>query len=213
MDVGSLRREFLKYGLSRKELHDDPLQQFARWFDQARQTDMPDPTAMILATVGSDGQPSQRTVLLKYFDENGFVFYTNYESRKAREMAENARVSLLFLWMELERQIKICGTAEKVSAAESAKYFLSRPKESQLAAWVSSQSHRLSSRQILMQKFQEMKQKIGEGKIPVPSFWGGYRVIPHQVEFWQGRENRLHDRFVYSKNPESALWTIERLAP
>ena len=137
MDVGSLRREFLKYGLSRKELHDDPLQQFARWFDQARQTDMP----------------------------------------------------------------------------ESAKYFLSRPKESQLAAWVSSQSHRLSSRQILMQKFQEMKQKIGEGKIPVPSFWGGYRVIPHQVEFWQGRENRLHDRFVYSKNPESALWTIERLAP
>ena len=122
---------------------------------------MPDPTAMILATVGSDGQPSQRTVLLKYFDENGFVFYTNYESRKAREMAENARVSLLFLWMELERQIKICGTAEKVSTAESAKYFLSRPKESHLAAWVSSQSHRLSSRQILMQKFQEMKQKIG----------------------------------------------------
>ena len=213
MDVGALRREFCRDGLSRKDLHDDPLQQFAIWFDQARKTEMLDPTAMVLATVGADGQPSQRTVLLKYFDENGFVFFTNYESRKSREMAGNDRVSLLFLWMELERQVKICGTAEKISAAESARYFLSRPKESQLAAWVSSQSHAISSRQLLMQKFFEMKQKIGEGKVPVPSFWGGYRVRPHQIEYWQGRENRLHDRFMYGRKDGQRQWSIERLSP
>ena len=213
MDVGALRREFCRDGLSRKDLHDDPLQQFAIWFDQARKTEMLDPTAMVLATVGADGQPSQRTVLLKYFDENGFVFFTNYESRKSREMAGNDRVSLLFLWLELERQVKICGTAEKITAAESARYFLSRPKESQLAAWVSSQSHAISSRQLLMQKFFEMKQKIGEGKVPVPSFWGGYRVRPHQIEYWQGRENRLHDRFMYSRKKGLPQWSIERLSP
>lgn len=168
---------------------------------------------MVLATASSTGQPSQRTVLLKYYDEIGFVFFTNYSSRKASELKENQKVSLIFVWLELERQVIISGTAGKVSAAESAKYFMSRPKESQMAAWISSQSHPVSSRQLLMQKFQEMKTKIGEKKVPLPSFWGGYRVKPAAIEFWQGRKNRLHDRFLYTKDDESGLWSSERLAP
>jgi pyridoxamine 5'-phosphate oxidase len=168
---------------------------------------------MVLATVGSNGQPSQRTVLLKYYDNSGFVFFTNFESRKAQEIAANARVSLLFVWLDLERQIQINGTAGRISAADSARYFMSRPKDSQMAAWVSSQSHTLTSRQILLQKFQEMKRKIGEGKVPIPSFWGGYRVEPAEIEFWQGRENRLHDRFHYTRNELTGGWKIERLAP
>lgn len=166
---------------------------------------------MILATVDPAGRPSQRAVLLKYYDSSGYVFFTNYESRKAQEIATNAKVSLLFVWLELERQIMITGDAHKISTAESAKYFMSRPKESQMAAWVSSQSHKLSSRQILMQKFSEMKRKIGEGKVPLPSFWGGYKVVPDEYEFWQGRKNRLHDRFHYIRHGED--WKIERLAP
>lgn len=213
MDLSQFRREYLKGGLSRSNLNADPILQFAEWFEQARKTEITDPTAMILATVGSSGQPSQRTVLLKYYDEKGFVFFTNFESRKARELKENTKVSLLFVWLDLERQIMINGHASRISAAESAKYFMSRPKESQLAAWVSSQSHILSSRQILLQKFQEMKKKIGEGKVPLPSFWGGYCVEPVEIEFWQGRKNRLHDRFLYSRSKESKEWTIERLAP
>lgn len=214
MDLGEFRREYLKGGLARRDLNPDPHQQFSLWFSQSQKVEIADPTAMILATVNAEGQPSQRTVLLKYFDEKGFVFFTNFESRKAREMAVNPRVSLLFVWLELERQIQINGRVERVSAAESARYFLSRPKESQMAAWVSSQSHPLSSRQILLQKFQEMKTKIGEGKVPIPSFWGGYRVIADEIEFWQGRQNRLHDRFLYRRQPDSTPgWTIDRLAP
>lgn len=213
MDISHFRREYLKGGLSRAGLNPDPVVQFTTWFEQARSTEIPDPTAMVLATVGSNGQPSQRTVLLKYYDNSGFVFFTNFESRKAREIAENPRVSLLFVWLDLERQIQINGTAERISAAESARYFMSRPKDSQVAAWVSSQSHILTSRQMLMQKFQEMKRKIGEGKVPIPSFWGGYRVRPVEVEFWQGRQNRLHDRFLYSRTDSGEGWKIERLAP
>ncbi len=211
MDISNFRREYLKGGLSRSNLADDPVQQFTEWFEQARKTDIADPTAMILATVDPSGRPSQRAVLLKYYDSSGYVFFTNYESRKAREIASNAKVSLLFVWLELERQIMITGDAHKISTAESAKYFMSRPKESQMAAWVSSQSHKLSSRQILMQKFSEMKRKIGEGKVPLPSFWGGYKVVPDEYEFWQGRKNRLHDRFHYIRHEEH--WKIERLAP
>jgi pyridoxamine 5'-phosphate oxidase len=166
---------------------------------------------MILATVGPHGQPSQRTVLLKYFDRTGFVFFTNYGSRKSMEISGNSKVNLLFVWLQLERQISISGTASRISSAESAKYFMSRPRDSQVAAWVSSQSHPLSSRQFLMQKFQEMKTKFGEGKVPLPSFWGGYRVVPDSIEFWQGRKNRLHDRFLYT--PDANSWKIERLAP
>ncbi|WP_136810485.1 pyridoxamine 5'-phosphate oxidase [Desulfosediminicola flagellatus] len=214
MDLSQFRRDYLKGGLTRKELDPDPQKQFASWFEQARKTNIADPTAMILATVGPNGQPSQRTVLLKYYDEKGYVFFTNFESRKSREIAGNSKVSLLFVWLELERQVQINGTAEKISAAESAKYFMTRPKESQIAAWVSSQSHKLSSRQILLQKFQEMKTKIGEGKVPLPSFWGGYRVVPTEIEFWQGRKSRLHDRFLYTPTESTdSGWSIERLAP
>lgn len=213
MDISHFRREYLKGGLSRSSLDPNPVKQFTTWFEQARSTEIADPTAMVLATVGENGQPSQRTVLLKYYDNSGFVFFTNFESRKAQEIAANSRVSLLFVWLELERQIQINGKASRISAAESAKYFMSRPKDSQMAAWVSSQSHTLTSRQILMQKFQEMKRKIGEGKVPIPSFWGGYRVEPSEIEFWQGRKNRLHDRFLYTRKESGEGWNIERLAP
>lgn len=213
MDLSQFRREYLKDGLSRAGLDVDPVVQFSTWFEQARRTQIADPTAMVLATVDGQGRPSQRTVLLKYFDAKGFVFFTNFESRKAVEMKENTHVSLLFVWLDLERQVMINGTASRVSTAESAKYFMSRPKESQMAAWVSSQSHPLSSRQILMQKFQEMKTKIGEGKVPLPSFWGGFCVEPLEIEFWQGRKSRLHDRFLYTKGRSTADWNIERLAP
>ena len=173
--------------------------------------ELSDPTAMVLATVSSDGRPSQRTVLLKYYDSSGFVFFTNFESRKALEIAGNPQVSLLFVWLQLERQVIIGGRAARISMAESAKYFMSRPKDSQMAAWVSSQSHPLSSKKVLLQKFYEMKSKIGEGKVPLPSFWGGYRVVPEEIEFWQGGENRLHDRFLYRRQGDA--WNIARLAP
>ena len=212
MDISHFRREYLQGGLNKSDLDHDPVNQFAIWFDQARKTTIADPTAMVLATVDKDSRPSQRTVLLKYFDEDGFVFFTNYGSRKADEIASNDRVSLLFVWLELDRQVMINGHAERISAKDSARYFVSRPRDSQVAAWVSSQSHGLSSRQALMQKFAEMKKKFGEGKIPLPTFWGGYRVVPSEIEFWQGRENRLHDRFIY-KMTENSTWSIERLAP
>lgn len=211
MDISHFRREYLKGGLHRSDLEPSPVSQFSVWFEQARKTSIADPTAMVLATVDTNGQPSQRTVLLKYFDDDGFVFFTNYGSRKAEEIKANNRVSLLFVWLELDRQVIINGRANKISAADSTRYFLSRPRDSQVAAWVSSQSHGLSSRQALMQKFIEMKKKFGEGKIPLPSFWGGYRVAPEEIEFWQGRENRLHDRFMYRRSADS--WSIERLSP
>jgi len=213
LDISQFRREYIRGGLSREDLEADPVTQFSLWLEQAQKTTISDPTAMVLATVDCDGQPSQRTVLLKYYDEKGFVFFTNFGSRKAAEIKENDRVSLLFVWLELERQVMINGRARKISTAESAKYFMTRPKESQLAAWVSSQSHKLSSRQILLQKFQEMKTKIGEGKVPLPSFWGGYRVEPIEVEFWQGRKSRLHDRFLYTMTTTGNSWSMERLAP
>ena len=211
MDVSALRREYLRDGLRRADLDPNPMVQFNHWFAVARQTPMPDPTAMLLATVDGSGQPSLRTVLLKYFDDDGFVFFTNYDSNKARDIAQNPKVCLSFPWLELERQVHVHGRAAKISAVESAKYFLSRPKDSQLAAWVSSQSHPLSSRALLMQKFREIKGKIGNGEVPVPTFWGGYRVRPDAMEFWQGRENRLHDRFLYRRQDQG--WNIERLAP
>jgi len=212
MDISKFRREYRRGGVQRSELDPDPVNQFATWLEQARNTKIIEPTAMVLATVDSQGQPSQRSILLKYFDQDGFVFFTNYGSRKARDIEVNDRISLLFAWLELDRQVIIRGNAEKISAADSARYFVSRPRNSQVAAWVSSQSHRLSSRQALMQKFGEMKEKFDEGKIPLPTFWGGYRVTPTELEFWQGRENRLHDRFVYKK-AEDGSWFIERLSP
>lgn len=211
MEISHFRRDYLKSGLKRESLDSDPVKQFAEWLSQARDTDIADPTAMSLATVNAAGRPSQRTVLLKYFDKKGFVFFTNYNSRKAKDIGKNPNVSLLFVWLELERQIMINGTASRITTADSINYFLSRPKDSQIAAWVSNQSSMVSSRSILMQKFQEMKEKFGEGKVPLPSFWGGYRVEPTEFEFWQGRKNRLHDRFCYKRSEDG--WDIERLAP
>ncbi|MCB0588861.1 MAG: pyridoxamine 5'-phosphate oxidase [Phaeodactylibacter sp.] len=212
MDLAALREEYTREGLSRKNLDKDPFQQFEHWFRQALNSEVVTPNAMSLATVASSGQPSQRTVLLKYFDEEGLVFFTNYESRKAREIAGNPQVSLLFYWPELERQVHIAGRSEQVSAGESLKYFMSRPRGSQIGAWVSNQSSVIGSRQLLMAKFEELKRKFRNHEVPLPSFWGGYRVAPSSFEFWQGRPNRLHDRFLYSRR-ENGGWGLERLAP
>ena len=166
---------------------------------------------MTLATVGSDGQPTLRTVLLKLFDHSGFIFFTNYSSRKARQIAENQQVALLFPWIKLARQVAVTGIAEKISAAESARYFSSRPRDSQLGAWISKQSSVLTSRELLMMELDKMKNKFLHGEIPLPDFWGGYRVRPTSIEFWQGQTSRLHDRFLYTRKDD--VWAIERLAP
>ena len=212
MDLYALREEYTRQGLQREDLKADPTLQFEHWFNQALQGEAAAPNAMSLATADAAGQPSVRTVLLKYFDAEGFVFFTNYNSRKAQELAANPKASLLFFWNELERQAIISGTVERVSAAESARYFISRPHGSQLGAWVSEQSSPISSRSMLLAKFEEMKQKFRKGEVPLPSFWGGYRVRPHRYEFWQGRPNRLHDRFQYLLT-ENGSWAVERLAP
>ncbi|MEX1032462.1 MAG: pyridoxamine 5'-phosphate oxidase [Cellvibrionaceae bacterium] len=212
MNIDQLRREYRRAGLDEDELEANPFTQFSKWLQQAIDAEFDDPTAMTVATVSDTGQPSQRIVLLKHMDEAGFVFYTNYQSRKAREIAKLPKVSLHFPWHRVDRQVKICGVAEKVSTTESLKYFLSRPRESQIAAVVSAQSRPISSRQLLMQQFNSMKEKFANSEIPLPDFWGGYRVVPHELEFWQGRENRLHDRFVYRLD-EHQQWRIERLAP
>jgi pyridoxamine 5'-phosphate oxidase len=212
MNLSSMREEYAKAGLSREDLFANPVQQFEKWFQQAEDSGMEMSNAMTLATVSGEGQPSVRTVLLKYFDADGFVFYTNFGSSKARDIAENPKVAVLFPWLDLERQVKITGTAEKVPTATSAKYFLSRPRGSQIGAWVSNQSSPITSRQMLMSKFEEMLRKFENKEVPLPSFWGGYRVVPSSFEFWQGRKNRLHDRFLYT--PDGAgEWKIERLAP
>ena len=211
MDIGDMRRDFESEGLDREHLNDDPVAQFQAWFDDARNAGILEPNAMSLATTGSDQMPDLRTVLLKYFDSQGFVFYTNYGSRKARELDENPRAALLFPWIGLNRQVRIQGKVEKVSKAESLRYFASRPRGSQLGAWVSEQSKAITSRGLLEQKVAEMKRKFSSGEIPLPSFWGGYRVVPERIEFWQGRPSRLHDRFEYVREPDG--WTIQRLQP
>lgn len=211
MDLADFRKEYSARGLHRAELLPDPVEQFAGWFQQATELAVPEPNAMTLATVDADGMPFQRTVLLKYFDARGFVFFTNYGSRKAGQIAINPRVSLLFPWITLERQVIIQGRAEKISSAESLKYFSSRPRESQIGAWVSNQSEVISSRKFLLQKLAEVRDKFQQGEIPLPSFWGGYRVVAESVEFWQGGPARLHDRFLYRRSGDA--WTIERLSP
>lgn len=212
MDIENFRREYLQGGLRREDLNENPAQQFQIWLDQVIGSGLKDPTAMVISTVSDDGQPSQRIVLLKHFDESGFIFYTNYGSRKAKEIAENDRVSLLFAWNALDRQVKIFGRAEKISVAESVKYFLSRPRDSQLAAWASNQSRKITSRDFLMTQLANMKEKFAEGEVPLPDFWGGIRVVPFEMEFWQGGEHRLHDRFEYSLQGDRT-WDIQRLAP
>lgn len=209
-DVAALRREYTRQGLRRADLDPDPIAQFRQWFGEATSAELVEPNAMVLGT--TDGKrPSSRTVLLKAYDERGFVFFTNYDSRKAQEIAANPNASLLFPWYPLERQVGILGRAERISAAESLAYFTSRPHGSRLGAWVSQQSTVINSRQFLEMKWDEMKRKFADGEIPLPSFWGGIRVIPTEIEFWQGRENRLHDRFRYTRSGDA--WTVERLAP
>ncbi len=204
------RQKFLQTGLSRNELDNDPVKQFELWFKQATEAGVIEPSAMSLATAG-DLEVTLRTVLLKHVDQRGFVFFTNYASKKSKQIESNPQVALLFPWLAIERQVKISGRVEKVSTMESIQYFATRPKDSQLGAWASHQSNQLSSRQVLLTQFEAMKNKFKEGNIPLPDFWGGYRVIPHSIEFWQGRENRLHDRFVYTKSDNK--WLINRLAP
>lgn len=211
MDLAEFRKEYSDRGLKREEMDADPVAQFSQWFSQATELGLHEPNAMTLATVDESGMPYQRTVLLKYYDTDGFVFFTNYGSRKAQQMAQNPRVSLLFPWITLERQVIIQGTVEKISTAESLKYFSSRPRESQIGAWVSNQSEVITSRKFLMQKLAEIKEKFSHGEIPLPSFWGGYRVVPQRIEFWQGGPARLHDRFLYQR--EGDAWEIERLSP
>jgi pyridoxamine 5'-phosphate oxidase len=212
MDVAALRRSGTGHALEREDLNDDPIVQFEDWFRHACETVPLDPNAVTLSTVDSSMRPSSRTVLLKSFDERGFVFYTNYESKKAEQIEENPNVSLLFFWSEAARQVKIRGKAEKIPTSESLAYFLSRPRGSQIGAWVSAQSSVISSRSLLESKFQEIKQKFRDKDITLPSFWGGYRVVPEEIEFWQGRRNRLHDRFLFTKQDDGS-WKIERLAP
>lgn len=212
MDLENVRRDYLRGGLHREDLNDDPMQQFNLWMQQALDMGMTDPTAMTLATVNDKGQPSQRIVLLKRVEAKAFVFFTNYHSRKAQEISHNHKVSLHFPWHSVERQVKVCGHAEKISSAESLKYFLTRPRESQLAAWASNQSHAISSRTLLLNQFEAMKMKFANGEVPLPDFWGGFRVVPGEMEFWQGGKDRLHDRFSYTRNA-GGDWHVERLAP
>lgn len=212
MELEGIRRDYLKKGLRRTDLDTSPFVQFKTWMKQAMDEDFTaDPTAMCLATVNDKGQPSQRIVLLKHFDASGFIFYTNLASKKANEIAENPQVCLHFGWLPMERQVIIYGRAEKLSIAQAGKYFLSRPKSSQLAAWTSFQSQKVSSRKVMMQAFDQMKTRFKQGEIPLPSFWGGYVVVPTAIEFWQGGGDRLHDRFMYSL--DNGQWRIDRLQP
>jgi pyridoxamine 5'-phosphate oxidase len=212
MQYDAFRREYIAGGLNREMLDASAIHQFETWLEQAVKAGLKDPTAMVLATVDEGGLPWQRIVLLKGLSHGGFVFYTNYGSAKADAIAHNPRVSLLFPWNELDRQVIVGGIVEKMSLAESASYFLTRPRESQIAAWASRQSRPISARALLEKQVNVLKEKFGKGEIPVPDFWGGYRVIPQQIEFWQGREHRLHDRFLYRLQSD-ASWNIEQLQP
>lgn len=209
-DLAGLRREYRRDGLRRSDLAPDPVEQFRRWFDQATAAELLEPNAMVLSTTNGE-RPSSRTVLLKAFDSRGFVFFTNYGSRKARDIAADAHVSLLFPWYGLERQVGILGCAERIGMAESLAYFASRPFGSRLGAWVSQQSSVIDSRRMLEMQWEAMKRRFASGEVPLPPAWGGFRVVPVEVEFWQGRENRLHDRFRYVREKEG--WRVERLAP
>ena len=212
MKLDDMRVHYDRDELRREELRPDPFGQFALWMNEACASGLVEPNAMSLATAGADGRPTIRTALLKGFDERGFVFYTNLESRKARQIAENPCVSLLFPWLALHRQVAVNGVAERVPTSEALAYFVTRPFGSQLGAWASPQSRVVCARALLEMKWEEAKRKFQEGRVPMPSFWGGFRVVAREIEFWQGRGHRLHDRFLYTRL-EDGSWKIERLAP
>jgi pyridoxamine 5'-phosphate oxidase len=210
IDFQALRYEYTKQGLSRKDLDNDPIKQFEKWFNDAKNSGILAPEAMSLAS--SDGKNvSVRTVLLKSFDKNGFVFFTNYDSKKAEQISKNPNVEALFPWIDLERQVRISGLVNKISSTESENYFHSRPRDAQIGAWTSNQSKIIASREDLERAFRENTEKFEGKEIPLPEFWGGYRIQPGNIEFWQGRLNRLHDRFIYSNNGKD--WDIKRYAP
>lgn len=212
MSFADLRKEYMQRGLHESEVDADPFRQFQSWFDAAREASLLEPNAMALATVAADGRPSLRMVLLKGADERGFAFYTNYESRKGRELADTPWAALTFFWPEMERQIRIEGSVEQVSAEESDAYFHSRPIGSQLSASVSHQSEVIAGRETLEQQVAELGARYQDQEIPRPENWGGFRVVPDTIEFWQGRPNRLHDRLRYRLLARGA-WQIERLSP
>lgn len=212
INVSDLRRNYTMSGLDEKDLTAEPMELFEKWLKDMIDSGLYDPNAMVVSTVNAQGQPHSRMVLLKNYDMNSLVFFTNYGSRKAHEIADNPKVSVLFPWYYLERQVMFTGTAKKMSMLESLKYFHSRPRDSQIGAWASHQSSRISARSVLESKFMELKKKFKDGEVPLPEFWGGYRITFDTVEFWQGRANRLHDRFMYTRAPEGG-WTTERLAP
>jgi pyridoxamine 5'-phosphate oxidase len=209
-DLAALRRDYSRQELSKSSVAADPLVQFANWFEEYLNSQPLEPNAMTLSTAGSDARPSSRVVLLKGFGPDGFIFFTNYESAKARQLTENPQVSLHFFWPELERQVAISGTASKTSREESESYFLSRPLESRIGAWASKQSNMLADRKELEERIAEIRARFGED-VPCPPFWGGFRVVPDRIEFWQGRPSRLHDRIVYTRSGD--VWEVSRLSP
>jgi pyridoxamine 5'-phosphate oxidase len=210
MKIADLRQEYMRAGLSEADADRDPVRQFERWFADALEAKLPLPNAMTLATMGEKGAPAARIVLLKGIERGGFVFYTNYRSRKGRELGLAPSACLVFLWSELERQVRIAGTVEKVDASDSDAYFASRPLGARLSAWASAQSEPVASRTVLEEALEQARERYGENP-PRPAHWGGYRVAPVEIEFWQGRADRLHDRLLYRRS--GSEWKIERLAP
>ena len=212
MALADLRKDYSLAGLAEKDLARDPFRQFEKWFQEAEGAKIPEPNAMTLATVDAEGRPSARTVLLKGLDGRGFVFFSNYESRKGREVAGNPRVALVFPWIAIERQVIVEGTATKMAREENEAYFHSRPRASQLGAWVAQQSSIITGREVLEDAMKALEKKHAGAEVPLPPNWGGWRVAPETVEFWQGRRSRLHDRLRYRRAKDGA-WTVERLAP
>lgn len=212
MDVSSLRRDYSLTGLAEADALADPIAQFQAWFADVLEGDRHDPTAMTLATADREGRPSARIVLLKGYDERGFVFFTNYGSRKGRDLEENPRAALVFYWPDFDRQVRVEGTVERASREESEEYFRSRPLGSRLGAWASAQSTVIAGREELERRLLEVEERFQDGDVPAPGFWGGYRLSPETIEFWQGRPSRLHDRLRYTRLPEGG-WRIDRLSP
>jgi len=211
MDILSIRKDYTLKSLDISDVNNSPFEQFHQWLREAISAEALEVNAMTLSTLHADGYPNGRVVLLKELDY-GFVFFSNYQSEKGQELENHPKASLTFFWPELERQVRVMGTVEKISQSQSDEYFLSRPKGSQIGAWASPQSHKIRSREVLEERLKEMQLRFEEEKLVRPPHWGGYRVLPHKIEFWQGRPSRLHDRILYEKN-EAGAWTISRLAP